>query len=82
MKSHLDIIGEILDSAAGMPADLRNDPAGLLHLGAQALCDPDASRSDLQRALFAALAWVGARHHQRIENQLRSSTKAMREKMN
>lgn len=80
--AHIDVIGEIMDSAANMPANLRNDPAGLLHLGAQALCDPNASRNDLHQALFAALAFVGARHHQRIENQLRAATKAMREKMN
>lgn len=80
--AHIDVIGEIMDSAANMPANLRNDPAGLLHLGAQALCDPNASRNDLHQALFAALAFVGARHHQRIENQLRAATKAMRGKMN
>ncbi|NMQ20985.1 hypothetical protein E4P82_18400 [Candidatus Competibacter phosphatis] len=80
--AHIDVIGEIMDSAANMPSSLRNDPAGLLHLGAQALCDPNASRNDLHQALFAALAFVGARHHQRIENQLREATKAMRGKMN
>ncbi len=48
--AHIDVIGEIMDSAANMPANLRNDPAGLLHLGAQALCDPNASRNDLHQA--------------------------------
>ncbi len=42
------------------------------------------SRSIKNGVLFgiAALAFVGARHHQRIENQLREATKAMRGKMN
>lgn len=82
MSRHIDAIAGILDTAADMPANLKNDPAGLLHLGAQALCDPDATRHDLHQALFAALAFVGARHHQRIENQLREAARVMREKMN
>ena len=82
MAQHVEIIAEILESASDMPASLRNDPCGLLHLGAQALCDPDASRNDLHQALFEALAWIGARHHKRIENQLREATKAMRARMN
>jgi hypothetical protein len=61
MTRHIEIIGEILDTAAEMPADLRDD---------------------LHQALFAALAFVGARHHQRIENQLREAARVMREKMN
>lgn len=82
VAQQVDAIADILKSAADMSADLRNDPASLLHLGAQALCDPDATRHDLHQALFAALTFIGARHHQRITNQLREATKAMRARMN
>lgn len=82
MTTHIEAIADILESASEMPSSLRNDPCGPLHLGAQALCDPAATRDDLHRALFAALTFIGARHHRRIETQLREAARVMRRKMN
>lgn len=82
MTRHIEVIADILKSAADMSADLRNDPAGLMRLGAQTLSNQNATTYDLQQTLFVALAWIGARHHKRITNQLREYSDAARKKMN